>query len=121
MTPPEPVPAATERLIDELASVGAIELLLLLRDAAPGRRDAGAICSVLRCPDSWLELQLARLCAAGLVEGDRDRGYAYAPGSPAVAASVDELARLWGEDRRAITSRLLAAPDARRRTGAARG
>jgi hypothetical protein len=113
----ETLPSAIERLIDELASVGTLELLLVLRDASPGRRAPADLCSTLRCPEPWARLQLGRLRDAGLVEGDPD-GCAYAPASTDLAAAVDDLARLWSEDRRAITSRMLESPRARRRAHA---
>ena len=114
MAPKPSLSSATERLIDELGSVGAAELLLLLRDAGPSRMRPADACAALGCPEPWAELQLRRLCDAGLVDGDAAAGFAYSPGSPALAVAVDELAALWNDDRRAITSRMLESPSARR-------
>ena len=105
---------AIERLIDELGSVGTLELLLQLRDAAPKRMDLADLCRALGCPASWAELQLSRLRRADLVDGDPAEGFMYSPAAPALAAAADELATLWYDDRRAVTSRLLATRGARR-------
>ena len=115
MAPNDALPAAIERLIDDLASVGTVELLLLLRAASPDARGLDEVCSELRCPPSWAELQFRRLSDADLIAADADGAFTYVPRSGAHAETVDELARLWGEDRRAITSRMLAPPRARRR------
>jgi DNA-binding IclR family transcriptional regulator len=110
-----PLPSAIERLVDELGSVGTLELLLLLRDAAPSGMSLADVCAGLRCPVSWAELQLRRLRDADFVEGDPAEGFVYSPGSPGLAVAADELAALWEDDRRAITSRMLESPRARRR------
>jgi hypothetical protein len=115
MAPKDPLPSAIEQLIDELGSVGALELLLQLRDAAPSRISLADVCAGLRCPVSWAELQLGRLRHADLVEGDAAEGFVYAPGSPELAVAADELAALWEANRRVITSRMLESPRARRR------
>jgi hypothetical protein len=113
MAPRRSLSSALERLVDHLASVGAVELLLLLRDASPERLELADMCARLRCPDTWAELQLARLHDADLVEGAPGEGFAYSPAAAGRADAVDELAELWEEDRRAITGRMLASPRAR--------
>jgi DNA-binding IclR family transcriptional regulator len=117
MAPKRSLPSAIERLIDHLASVGTLELLLLLREARPSRMSLDDMCAGLRCPESWAQLQLRRLRDADLVAGDADEGFVYCPGSPALALAADELATLWDEDRRAITGRMLASPRAGARSG----
>jgi hypothetical protein len=115
VAPNDALPAAIERLIDDLSSVGTVELLVLLREASPDARSVDEICSALRCPPTWADLQLRRLDDADLIAADADGAFSYAPRSGAHAETVDELARLWRADRRAITSRMLASPRARRR------
>ena len=110
------LPPAVERLIDHLGSVGALELLMLLRNAHGRGRTLAEICEALRCPERWAALQLRRLAETGLVESDREHRFAYRPATAALNDAVSELARLWDDDRGSVTSRMLVArppaPDA---------
>ena len=96
--------------MDDLASVGAVELLRLLQDASPASRGLREICATLRCLECWAALQLERLGEAELIETDADGRFAYAARSPTRTEAADEIARLWRDERRAITSRMLVSP-----------
>lgn len=74
--------------------MGALDLLVLVRDH-PGRWwTVSDICEALRCPPGWAALHLESLDAAEVLEAndERDRGYRFRPRDAGVAESVDAVA-----------------------------
>lgn len=89
-------------LRDEIDSVRELEMLVALRAAGPVATTAGALASALRSGDEWTGEQLARMAAKGFVSATTEAGhvvYRYAPDRPALAAVIDDVARLF-ETRR---------------------
>jgi hypothetical protein len=86
------------RLIAErLHSVGALDLLLLVRDEPNRWWSAEEVSATLNCPARWAALQLDDLRAAGLLiaAGDGDRRYAFRPESARLEDAVDAVAHAY--------------------------
>jgi hypothetical protein len=90
-------------LREHIASVGTLELLLLLRDDDSRARQIGDISSALGSPSSWTELQLEELTRGGMVAGNATDGWCYAPISARLAGTVDALASEWSRDPGAVS------------------
>jgi DNA-binding IclR family transcriptional regulator len=103
-----PLPSTVERLLDDpIGSTGTLELLLVLRAGGGAPRRVEDLCDAVGSPRSWTELQLAALERGRLVAPAGDGAWSYAPATPRLAAAVDELARAWQRNRRAVIRRLL--------------
>ncbi len=89
-------------------SVGALELLLLVRGQPDRVWTRDAVREELACPPAWAERELERLRHGGLVRREAD-GYRFAPSSARQRAAVDSVARACERDRAAVT-RLIFAP-----------
>ena len=97
-------PQSIDRLFDgAVGSVGAVELLLVLRSGRGRAQTVDELCAALGSPRSWTELQLDALVRAQLVAGDAARGWTFAPATGALADAVDDLARAWRRDSRAVS------------------
>jgi DNA-binding IclR family transcriptional regulator len=110
-----PTPSAERLLGDPIGSVGALELLLVLRAGDGRAHDLDELCAALGSPRSWTEVQLDALTQGRLVAQAADGGWTYAPATPRLAAAVDELARAWQRNRRAVTRWLFKPPHRRPR------
>jgi hypothetical protein len=91
-----------------VGSVGAVELLLLLRAGEGRDHSVDELRALIGSPRSWTELQLSVLARGDLVSGDAERGWRFAPATAELREAVDELARAWRRDSRAVSRRLLA-------------
>jgi DNA-binding IclR family transcriptional regulator len=98
-----------------LESVGALDLLLLLRGQPERAWTSEDVCEALGSPLRWAERELASLRRGGLV-ALHDGRYRYAPDSERTHAAVDAIARAWRHDRSGI-SRLIFSPRRRDRSG----
>jgi DNA-binding IclR family transcriptional regulator len=113
-------PANVERLLGHaLGSVGSVELLLLLRDAGDRPHTVEHLRQALGSPRSWTVRELEALADAGLARTDPE-GWRYAPATEALAGAVDELARAWQLDGRAVSRWAFAARRTRPRRRAVR-
>jgi len=97
--PPRSIDGLLRTAID---SVGALELLLLLRSADGDPRSVEQLRSALGSPASWTEQQLEAFTRAGLATGDADGDWRYAPSNAQLASGVDDLAAAWQRDSRAV-------------------
>jgi hypothetical protein len=79
-------------------SVGAIELLVLMRSLGGRAQEVGELCAALGSPRSWTLLQLDKLVGAGLIERGGDDRWRYAPSTTPLAGAVEELAEAWERD-----------------------
>jgi hypothetical protein len=104
----ELTPAAQRLLAGHVDSVGALDLLLLLHATRDRVWTADALCARLRCPEPWVQVQLGRLAAAGLVTRT-ESGLRYRRGAR-FGAAVDELARVTRQDRAAVVRLIFAQP-----------
>jgi hypothetical protein len=101
---------AAERLIaHHVDSVGALDLLLLLHGDRERNWHADELRAALRCPKSWIDVQLARLVALELVDETSAERFRYRHG-PRFGLTVDEVARACRRDRAAVTRRIFARP-----------
>jgi hypothetical protein len=104
----EQLTRAAERLIAEhVDSVGALDLLLLLHGGRDRTWSSTELCEALRCPDGWIEEQLARLVALGLLAEAEDDRYRYRRGRR-FGPAVDDIARMCRRDRATVTRRIFA-------------
>jgi hypothetical protein len=94
-----------EHLVDLLSasieSPARLEVLLLLRRAAPRSFTAKAASKLLHVAESSAERELALLCGRGFlaVKVGSDLNYAYQPMSPELDAHVGAIAKLYDERR----------------------
>jgi hypothetical protein len=101
---------AAERLIAEhVDSVGALDLLLLLHGGRDRAWSAEELCRALRCPETWVEGQIARLIELGLLAATENGRHQYRRGRRHGPA-VDELARAHRRDGAALKRRIFARP-----------
>lgn len=101
---------AAERLIaDEIDSVGALDLLLLVHGQR--QRDWGTdeLCAALRGPSRWVANRIARFEELGLLTEVSEGRYRYRPGGRH-GPTVDQIARVVTRDRAAITRLIFARP-----------
>ena len=91
---PQPARSFIARHVD---SVLDLDILLAVR-AADGPRAGAELARDLRLNEAASAAALEKFAAAGLVERS-ESGYAYRPGSPAVAAAVDALADAYARRR----------------------
>lgn len=110
MDEPRELTRAAERLIAEhVDSVGALDLLLLLHGGRDRPWGVDEICRTLRCPESWVESQLAQLILLGLLSETGVGHYVYQR-DRRLGPAVDEIAHVWRRDRASVTRRIFARP-----------
>jgi DNA-binding IclR family transcriptional regulator len=97
--PPRSIDSILGTTVD---SVGAVELLLLLRSANGQPRSVGELCAALGSPVSWTEQQLEVLGKAGLAVRGDGGDWRYTPSDARLAAGVDDLAAAWRRDSSAV-------------------
>lgn len=78
-----------------IPSLWALESILLLKRAAPGKKRKEELVAELRSSDLAIAQGLNRLEKAGLVTLE-DGQYCYRPASPMLAAFGDEIERVYG-------------------------
>jgi DNA-binding IclR family transcriptional regulator len=111
--PPRSIDAILGTAVD---SVGAVELLLLLRSSGGSPCSVEDLRSALGSPASWTEQQLDAIARAGLIARDDGGQWRYAPSNARLAAGVDELAAAWRRDSSAVR-RWVFEPRGRTRAG----
>jgi hypothetical protein len=94
-------------------SVGALELLLLLRRDPDLGWSAGEICAELRCPPGWPPAELEALARAGLAAADDGR-WRFRPASGELERAADALAEAYREAAGEVVRLVFAAARERR-------
>jgi DNA-binding IclR family transcriptional regulator len=79
---------------EQVDSIGALDLLMLLRQDKGRWWTADSVCEALRCPRRWAVVHLERMHQDGLLtaDGDSPRRYAFRPRDAALGAAADDLA-----------------------------
>jgi hypothetical protein len=110
--PEEGFSQALEQLVAQhVASVAALEVLLLLRTSRPRDLDAATVATQLRIDPHFASLQLEALARARLIEPTSgDPRYRYAPETPELEAVVGELETAYARRRVSLVSLIHAAP-----------
>ncbi|MEX0714451.1 MAG: hypothetical protein WD278_19095 [Pirellulales bacterium] len=113
-----------DRLPDELRhfiaaninSVAQLELLLLLRGSPHKDWCPEEVSRALYTTTDMMAAQLAELEGRGLLTSTQQGRYRYAPGTPELAAIVDQVAKLYKERRVSVISTIYAEPTEKVRT-----
>lgn len=99
----ESIPANLKAFISRtIDSVGCLEVLLLLRGSPQTEWTDEMVSRELRSNPNFARMQLHKLHGHGLVSvrlENQNETYIYAPSSPEVAATVDELAAQYHSHR----------------------
>ena len=111
--PPRSVDSILRMAVD---SVGAVELLLLLRSTGGEPQSVERLCAALASPASWTEQRLDALSRAGLVARDDGGDWRYAPSNPRLASGVDDLAAAWRRDSTSVRRWIFTPRDRTRRS-----
>lgn len=88
---------ARRLVVEQVHSIGALDLLVLMRED-PGRWwTVDDVCNTLRCPPRWAVVHLEGMQEGGLLEasGDAPRRYAFRPRDGQLGSAVDELAEAY--------------------------
>lgn len=96
-------------LRDRVPGPSDLEMLLLVRSDPTRGWTLSAVADALGLPEAWAMDSLVDLCTAALVVEDRSSSaprFFYCPATPALAASVTTLARVY-EERPADVIRVL--------------
>ena len=110
--PPRSIDSILRMAVD---SVGAVELLLLLRSTGAEPQSVERLCAALASPASWTEQRLDALRRAGLVARDDGGDWRYAPSNPRLASGVDDLAAAWRRDSTSVRRWIFTPRDRTRR------
>ena len=112
------MPSEDEVLAFAAASTGsvwAVELMLLLKRAAPRAWSKNALIRESRSSEGVVAEALKQLQAAGIVVADEAAGYRYQPVSEAIAALVEGLERIYLAKPAAVVRAIVTAPNRRLR------
>jgi len=114
MTAAGPPSAAARRLIAEtIRSVGALDLLLMLRNDPDRWWTARELSDALRCPTGWAERELEHLREGNLLAsaaaGDGEVAYAFRSAGPRLAEAVDALTAAYATNTREVVRLIFAA------------
>lgn len=96
---------------EQLRSVWALELLLLMRRRADHAWTPEELVSELRASHTLVTDNLAVFERAGLVRADEDGRYAFAPASPVLTALCDQLAAAYAERPVTVINAIVSPPD----------
>lgn len=96
---------------EQLRSVWALELLLLMRRRADHAWTAHELVSELRASQTLVTDNLANFERAGLVRADEDGRYAFAPVSPVLSALCGQLAAAYAERPVTVINAIVSPPD----------
>ncbi|MEX2119010.1 MAG: hypothetical protein WD847_05305 [Pirellulales bacterium] len=113
-----------DRLPDEIrhfiaanvSSVAQLELLLLVRESPDKDWCPEQVSRALYTTADMMAGQLAELEGRGLLKSTQPGRYRYAPGTPELAAIVEEVAKLYKERRVSVISTIYAEPTEKVRT-----
>ena len=92
-------PALRKLLDTQVESFEKLELLMLLRRSPSGPKTAGELALTLNIGSDEVRSIVAALSAAGLVARAADGAISLAPLRPEAQAVLDELARVYEEDK----------------------
>jgi hypothetical protein len=116
-SPPDDVPrraafpADVRRLvIEHVNSIGALDLVLLLRG---GRQEWWTVEDVsrdLRCPPRWAAMHLEQMRDAGLLEAGDDGRYAFRPRGARLRAAVEALEEAYATRKGDVVRLILSVP-----------
>lgn len=116
----ERLPRDVRALIrDHVASVGELDLLMLLHEQRDRGWTAEAVSAALGAPVPWATMHLRSLEAAGLLDRESD-GWRLQPRTGAHRDGVDALARLYRTRRRDVVQYVFAQTPAVSRRSARR-
>jgi hypothetical protein len=111
-------PTLQRLLFDHLTSFEQLEIILLLREHPSRDWSVTMLSETLRTPPDLVETALARLEASQLARGSADGAtFRFAPATPAIEKSVDELAEAYRQQRAALLSTMSVNAIARIRSG----
>ena len=96
---------------EQLRSVWALELLLLMRRSGERAWTAQELVGELRASQTLVTDNLAIFERAGLVRADEDGRYAFAPASPVLATLCDQLAAAYAERPVTVINTIVSPPD----------
>jgi hypothetical protein len=114
------LPDDARRLIAEnVDSVGALDLLLLVRGEPERWWSPEEVSDALHCPARWAALQLEALQSGGLLAADGDGGcrYAFRPRSARLTDAVNALAEAYTTHAREVVWLIFTARRRPRRAG----
>jgi len=94
-----------------IASVGALELLLRLRESAPAAWGVERLIQELRSSRSQVESACARMTAGGLLRMNDAGQYFYAPVSDTLELLCSELAEIYRQKPVSVISALFTSED----------
>jgi hypothetical protein len=99
-------------IADHIDSVMQLELLLLLRERLAQAWSAEGLAQECRVEPIWVEGHLRAMVAAGLATAfdTMPATYRYAPKSPEMMDTVDELARAYADRRVTVIGLIFAKP-----------
>jgi hypothetical protein len=109
----EAIPERLKAFIaDQIDSVVQLEILLLLHAHAHQEFSAAQVAQELRIDAAWAEPQLTELCARGTLActGGSPSLYRYAPASPQVHETIDQLAQMYSTHRVTLTTLIFSKP-----------
>ena len=96
---------------EQLRSVWALELLLLMRRQADRSWTPQELVGELRASQTLVTDNLTAFERAGLVRAGEDGRYAFAPVSPVLAALCDQLAAAYAERPVTVINAIVSPPD----------
>lgn len=96
---------------ENVRSVWALELLLLMRRSPDRAWKVEELLGELRASTGIVGDNLTRFERAGLVLGDEDGRYRFAPAAPALARLCDELDHAYRERSVAVINAIVTPPD----------
>lgn len=94
-----------------IRSVWALEMLLLLKRDPARRWTPSELVRELRASTMVVDEGIRTFAAAGLISGDDDRGWAYAPASSVIAEMCDALDRAYRERPVAVVNAIVSRTD----------
>ena len=110
------LPPHVRRLIlDDIESVGQLELLLLLHKDPSKEWRAGPAARELHTDPGWALSQLELLASREILQttGGPDPGFRFRPSTPELENAVNGLARAYAERRVSIVNMIGSKPDSR--------
>lgn len=96
---------------EQLRSVWALELLLLMRRRADRRWSPQELVEELRASNALVSDNLASFERAGLVVADEDGRYVFSPASPLLASLCEQLDAAYRERPVTVINTIVAPPD----------
>jgi hypothetical protein len=108
------LPPAVERFLDEhVASVGQLEVLLLLRGRPGAELTAADVARVLGIDDGFAAAELRQLATHGLLleQAGSPPRFRFAPATPALGEAVAAVERAYATRRLSVVNRIVEKPN----------